>query len=222
MIVERRRAGAWLLGLALALVVAVAPRPAPAETIDPYLVDGIKVDVEAGERDQGARAGAGRRREGGARPPLEAPDPRIRSCPAAPGRRSAPRQSGRGLPGALGEILGRALHRDARLPLQARRHPGAPDRGRPDLCRDAEQAGRRAAGLSHRGRRRSCGTSPIRGAMPGTASTSGAAWCRSSCRRRSRRPPVDRRRPGRLGRPRGAQEDRRAPRRQRRPRRGRQ
>ena len=45
MIVERRRAGAWVLALALA--VAVAPRPAAAETADPFLVDDIKVDVEA-------------------------------------------------------------------------------------------------------------------------------------------------------------------------------
>jgi len=48
MTVRRRRLGAaGFLGLCLALVVAVAPRPAPAETIDPYLVEGVQVDVEA-------------------------------------------------------------------------------------------------------------------------------------------------------------------------------
>lgn len=45
MTVRRRRAGAWLLGLALAL--AAVPRPAPAEILDPYLVENVQVDVEA-------------------------------------------------------------------------------------------------------------------------------------------------------------------------------
>lgn len=48
MTVRRRRSGAaGLLGLCLAAALTVAPGPAPAETIDPYLVDNIKVDVEA-------------------------------------------------------------------------------------------------------------------------------------------------------------------------------
>jgi Uncharacterized protein conserved in bacteria (DUF2066) len=48
MTVRRRRvAVAGFFALALAAVAAVAPRPAAAQAIDPYLVDNIKVDVEA-------------------------------------------------------------------------------------------------------------------------------------------------------------------------------
>jgi len=47
MTVRRRPLGAWLPALGLALAMAVAPRPAPAETLDPYLVENVQVDVEA-------------------------------------------------------------------------------------------------------------------------------------------------------------------------------
>jgi hypothetical protein len=44
---RRRAAAAGIFGLCLAAALTLAPRAASAQTIDPYLVDNIKVDVEA-------------------------------------------------------------------------------------------------------------------------------------------------------------------------------
>ena len=48
MTVRRRRVvPAGIFALCLAAALAVVPRAAPAETLDPYLVENVKVDVEA-------------------------------------------------------------------------------------------------------------------------------------------------------------------------------